>query len=250
MSLPTDCEPVIQLNDVSVRYRVPREQIPTFKEYAIRLLRRQVNFNEFWALNGISLEVRRGEVFGIIGPNGAGKSTLLKVVARVLHPMMGRVRVRGRIAPLLELGAGFNPELTGRENVFLNSAILGFSRRDIAARMDRIADFAGVREFIDAPLRTYSSGMVARLGFAVATDVQPEVLIVDEVLSVGDAEFQIKSAERMKNFRENGATVLMVSHNLSAVQAICQRAVWLERGTVRAAGPAHQVVEQYQQRLQ
>ncbi len=244
---PDGSEPVIRLENVSVRYRVPRERIPTFKEYAIRWLRRRIGYEEFWALRGVSLEVRCGEAFGIIGPNGAGKSTLLKVVARVLRPTMGRVRVRGRVAPLLELGAGFDTELTGRENVFLNGAILGYTRADIAARFDRIVDFAGVRDFIDAPLRTYSSGMIVRLGFAVATDVQPEILIVDEVLAVGDAEFQKKCAERIEDFRRNGTTILMVSHNLGAVQTLCERAMWLNRGEVQALGPAADVVQQYQQ---
>ncbi|MDW8356234.1 MAG: ABC transporter ATP-binding protein, partial [Bryobacterales bacterium] len=216
------------------------------KEYAIRWLRREIIYHDFWALKDVSLEVRRGEVFGIIGHNGAGKSTLLKVIARVLRPTTGRVRVWGRVAPLLELGAGFDSELTGRENVFLNSAILGFSRRETEARFDRIVEFAGIREFIDMPLRTYSSGMIARLGFAVATDVQPEILIVDEVLAVGDAEFQAKSFERIRQFRANGTTILMVSHNLAAVQSMCARAAWLHHGELRAIGSAEETIRQYQ----
>jgi len=243
---PVIGEPLIQLDNVSVLYRVPRERIHSFKEYAIRWLRRQVAYNEFWALKDVNLEVRRGEVFGIIGPNGAGKSTLLKVVARVLRPTTGRVRVRGRVAPLLELGAGFDMELTGRENVFLNGAVLGYSQRDIAERFDRIVDFAGVREFIDAPLRTYSSGMVVRLGFAVATDVRPEVLIVDEVLGVGDAEFQRKSSARIEAFRDANTTILMVSHSLGAVTQMCKRAAWIEHGVIRSIGPAPDVVADYQ----
>lgn len=239
-------ETAIRLDGVSVCYRVPRERIPSFKEYAIRWLRREISYHDFWALKDVSLEVRRGEVFGIIGHNGAGKSTLLKVIARVLRPTCGRVQVRGRVAPLLELGAGFDSELTGRENVFLNSAILGFSRRDTEARFDRIVEFAGIREFMDMPLRTYSSGMIARLGFAVATDVQPEILIVDEVLAVGDAEFQAKSFARIQEFRASGTTILMVSHNLAAVQSMCARAAWLHHGEVRALGPAEDAIKQYQ----
>ncbi|MCS7017137.1 MAG: ABC transporter ATP-binding protein, partial [Gemmatales bacterium] len=235
----------IRLDGVSVRYRVPRERIPSFKEYAIRWLRREIAYHDFWALKDVSLEVRRGEVFGIIGHNGAGKSTLLKVIARVLRPTTGRVRVWGRVAPLLELGAGFDSELTGRENVFLNSAILGFSRRETEARFDRIVEFAGIREFIDMPLRTYSSGMIARLGFAVATDVQPEILIVDEVLAVGDAEFQAKSFERIRQFRANGTTILMVSHNLAAVQSLCARAAWLHHGQCLKVDTASEVVAAY-----
>jgi ABC-type polysaccharide/polyol phosphate transport system ATPase subunit len=194
-----DGRPVIQLENVSVRYRVPRERIPSLKEFAIRWMRRQLAYHDYWVLKDVGLDVQPGEVFGLIGPNGAGKSTLLKVVARLLRPTTGRVRVRGRVAPLLELGAGFDSELTGRENVFLNGAILGYWQPDIAQRFDRIVDFAGVPEFVNAPLRTYSSGMVVRLAFAVVTDVQPEVLIVDEVLAVGDAEFKRKSVARIED---------------------------------------------------
>ncbi|MCB1778034.1 MAG: ABC transporter ATP-binding protein, partial [Candidatus Competibacteraceae bacterium] len=186
---------MIQLDQVTVRFRIPHERIPTFQEYAIRWLqRRGVRYSDFNALNNMSFSIDQGETVGIIGPNGAGKSTLLKVIAQVIRPTQGRVRLRGRVAPLLELGAGFDYEMTGRENVFLNGAVLGFSRRDMAQRLERIVDFSGIGDFIDAPVRTYSSGMVARLGFAVATDAQPEVLIIDEVLAVGDAEFQQKSA--------------------------------------------------------
>ena len=243
-------QPVIRLENVSVRYRVPRERIPSLKEFAIRWLRRQLVYHDFWALRNVSLDVQPGEVFGLIGPNGAGKSTLLKVVARVLRPTTGRVRVRGRVAPLLELGAGFDMELTGRENVFLNGAILGYSRADIAQRFDRIVEFAGVRDFVDAPLRTYSSGMTVRLGFAVATDVQPEVLIVDEVLAVGDAEFQRKSAARIEEFRSAGTTILIVTHSMAVVVGMCSRVALLEHGQVLALGATKDVVQAYQGRGQ
>ena len=240
-------EVTIRLDKVSVRYRVPHERIGTFKEYAIRTLQRRVNHDEFWALRGVSLEVRRGEVFGIIGRNGAGKSTLLKVVSQVLRPTEGRVWLRGQVAPLLELGGGFHPELTGRENVFLNGTLLSHSRREVEARFEPIVDFAELGEFIDAPLRTYSTGMVARLGFAVATAWEPDILILDEVLAVGDEAFQRKCQARMRAFRDNGATVLMVSHNAATVHAMCQRALWLDHGAVRALGVAVEVVTQYQQ---
>ncbi len=235
----------IQLENISVRYRVPHERYATLKEHAIRWLQRRVQYDDFLALRDVSLTVQRGEVVGIIGRNGAGKSTLLKVIGRVLRPTRGRVLVRGRVAPLLEFGAGFHPELTGRENVFLNGAIMGFSRAEMQAKFERIVDFAELREFIDAPLRTYSSGMIARLGFAVATDVEPDVLIVDEVLSVGDAAFQQKSAERMQSFRANGATILLVSHNLALVEAMCDRAIWLDQGRIVAEGSASSVVRRY-----
>ncbi len=235
----------VKLDGVSVRYRIPHERIPSLKEYAIRWLRRRIRYEDFWALHGVDLEVPPGEVFGILGPNGAGKSTLLKVVARVLRPTSGRVRVWGKVAPLLELGAGFDLELSGRENIFLNGTILGFSKANVASRFDRIVEFAELGEFIDAPLRTYSSGMVARLGFAIATDVEPNVLIVDEILAVGDAAFQKKSFERIQGFRENGATILLVSHDPNVLKAMCHRVMWLGRGKVVAVGPAADVLERY-----
>ncbi len=238
--------PIIQLDHVTVRFRIPHERIPTFQEYAIRWLKRRgIQYADFNALNDISFSVEQGETVGIIGPNGAGKSTLLKVIARVIRPTRGRVRLRGRVAPLLELGAGFDYEMTGRENVFLNGAVLGFSRKDMAQRLDRIVDFSGIGEFIDAPVRTYSSGMVARLGFAVATDVRPEVLIIDEVLAVGDADFQQKSAARIRQFRESGSTILVVSHSPTSIKALCNRALWLEHGVIRRFGPVDAVVDQY-----
>ena len=205
--LPSTDEPVVALDNISVRYRVPHERYNTLKEHAIRLLERRVQYDDFWALRDVNLRVRQGEVVGIVGRNGAGKSTLLKVISRVLRPTTGRVYLRGRVAPLLEFGAGFHPELTGRENIFLNGAILGFSHSDMQAKFKDIVDFAELWDFIDAPLRTYSSGMVARLGFAIATDVDPDILILDEVLSVGDVAFQQKSAERIQSFRAAGATI-------------------------------------------
>ncbi|MCL4487658.1 MAG: ABC transporter ATP-binding protein [Chloroflexi bacterium] len=215
------------------------------KEHTIRFLQRRVQYHDFLALEGVDLEIKRGEIVGIIGRNGAGKSTLLKVIARVLRPSSGHVWIRGRVAPLLEFGAGFHPELTGRENVFLNGTILGFSRAEMEAKFPRIVDFAELADFIDAPLRTYSSGMVARLGFAVATDVDPDVLLVDEVLSVGDSRFQKKSAERIESFRAAGATILLVSHSLETVKSLCTRAIWLSRGRVMGTGSPMAVVQQY-----
>jgi len=237
---------VIRVEDVSVRYRVPHERISTFKEYAIRALQRRVTYDEFFALHDVSLDVKASEVFGVIGRNGAGKSTLLRVISRVMRPTSGRVWRQGRVAPLLELGGGFHPELTGRENVFLNGALLGHSRAEMARRFDEIVEFAELSEFIDTPLRSYSSGMSARLGFAVATSVQPDVLIVDEVLSVGDERFQQKCSARIDRFRSDGATILLVSHNATLVQSLCDRAVWLNKGRVKVVGPAAEVVSSYQ----
>ncbi len=236
----------VRLEDVSVRYRVPHEPIGTFKEYIITRVRKgRFAHHEFWALRGVSLEISRREVFGIIGRNGAGKSTMLKVISRILRPTAGRVVVSGRVAPLLELGAGFHPELTGRENVFLNASLLGRSQREISERFSEIVEFAELSEFIDAPLRTYSSGMVARLGFSAATAWPPEILILDETLTVGDAAFQEKCWGRMSAFCAGGTTTLLVSHDPAAIRRMCQRAVWLDRGEVRAVGPASEVTERY-----
>lgn len=238
---------VIRLEQVSVRYRIPHERIASFKEYAIHaLLRRRLRYEDFFALRDVSIEVGAGEIFGVVGRNGAGKSTLLKVVSRVIKPHQGRLWMRGRVAPLLELGAGFHPELTGRENVFLNGTLLGYTRAEVERLFDEIVDFAEVHEFIDAPLRTYSSGMQARLGFAVATAQRPDILLVDEVLSVGDERFQEKCYARMEQFRQGGATILLVSHSGKFVRAFCDRAVWLDHGQVRALGPADQVIDAYQ----
>ena len=241
-------EQAIHLEEVSVRYRVPSERIGTFKEYMIRFLKRQLQMRTFWALNGVSLEVYRGEVFGLIGNNGAGKSTLLKVVARVLRPTKGRVIVRGRVAPLLELGSGFHPELTGKENIFLNGAMLGFSHREMQEKYDQIVDFSELGEFIAAPIRTYSSGMYARLGFSVATSSDPDVLIVDEILGVGDETFQKKCQVRIETFRQRGAAILLVSHNMTSIQTMCQRAAWLDHGVLKTIGAPEQVIGAYRER--
>jgi ABC-type polysaccharide/polyol phosphate transport system ATPase subunit len=241
---------VTWLQAVSVRYRAPDQRIGTLKEYAIRRLQRQVRFSEFWALRDINLEVRRGEIFGIIGRNGAGKSTLLKVISRVLTPTTGRVWIKGRVAPLLELGAGFHPELTGRENIYLNGTLLGHPHREIETRLEEIIEFAELGAFIEAPLRTYSSGMVGRLGFAVATSWQPEILILDEVMSVGDEAFRRKCRARMEEFRAAGATTLLVSHDMETVRSLCSRVAWLQRGELRREGRADEVVEAYRKEAQ
>ncbi len=241
----TSDQTIIELNNVSVKYRVPQEQIGTFKEYFIRLIEGKVKQRTFNALNQVNLSVNRGEVFGLIGHNGAGKSTLLKLVAKVIRPTAGRVIVRGRVAPLLEVGAGFHPELTGRENIYLNGAMLGFSQEEMHKKFPRIVEFSELGDFIDAPLRTYSSGMTARLGFAVATDSQPDILIVDEILSVGDEAFQHKSYDRILAIKSQGATILLVSHSMSVIEGMCQRAAWLHRGQIVSMDNAKTVVDRY-----
>jgi ABC-2 type transport system ATP-binding protein/lipopolysaccharide transport system ATP-binding protein len=235
----------VDLRDVSVRYRLPRERVFTFKEFAIQWLRGRVVYDDLFALSHVSLRVRRGEALGIMGRNGAGKSTLLKVIARVLKPTGGSVDIRGVVAPLLELGAGFDMELSGRENVYLNGALLGRSRKEMQQRFDAIVEFSELAHFIDAPLRTYSTGMVARLGFAIATDVEPDILLVDEALSVGDIDFSRKCTQRIEEILHRGATLVLVSHSPDAVLQLCQHVVWLEEGKVVAEGPAREVVHSF-----
>jgi ABC-2 type transport system ATP-binding protein len=243
-SEPQD-DSAIFLSNISVRYSLPNERVATLKEYMIRWIQGKVRYHSFLALNDISLVVRKGEIFGILGRNGAGKSTLLKVVARVLIPTQGRVWVNGMVSPLLELGAGFHPELTGMENIYLNATLLGHNQKAIKKKIPEIIEFAEIGEFIEAPLRTYSSGMIARLGFSVATAWLPDILILDEVLSVGDASFARKCTERMQSYRESGATVLLVSHSVDMVQSLCQRALLLEHGHILELGPANDVCEKY-----
>lgn len=240
-------EEIICLDDVSVCYRIPKERIPSIKEFAIQWLKRKVTFVDYWALSNLNLKVRKGEVLGVIGPNGAGKSTLFKIIARVLRPKKGRIIIRGKVAPLLELAAGFDFELTGRDNVFLNGAILGFSKQNISSRFNRIVEFAGLKDFIDAPLRTYSTGMVARLGFSIATDIKPDILLIDELLSVGDEEFQEKSIHRIKKFQKIGTTILLVSHSMSEIESMCNRVLWLNKGKLVTIGSKEQVIQLYQQ---
>jgi ABC-type polysaccharide/polyol phosphate transport system ATPase subunit len=240
-------EPVIRLEDVGVRYRIASERVATFKEYLIRRFQGKIALGDFWALRQVDLNIFKGEMLGLIGPNGAGKSTLLKLIARVMRPTKGRVWVKGVVAPLLEFGAGFHPDLTGRENIFLNGALLGFTNDEMQEKYDRIVDFAELWEFIDVPVRNYSSGMAARLGFAVATDIDPDILILDEVLSVGDEGFQHKSLARMEEFRDHGATIILVSHNMDTIKEMCHRAVWLDHGQITMVGETSEVVPAYQE---
>lgn len=244
MSSVTDA---ILLEHVGVRYRAPDEKIHSIKEYTIRWLQGKIKHRDFWALQDINLNIARGEALGLIGHNGAGKSTLSKLVARVLKPSAGRIVVRGHVAPLLEFGAGFHPELTGRENVYLNGSLLGFSRKAMDEKFERIVNFAELWDFIDAPMRTYSSGMWARLGFAVATDVKPDILIIDEVLSVGDESFQRKSAARMQEFRDLGATILYVSHAMPTIEEMCHQVAWLDHGHLMEVGEPKKVIQAYRQ---
>jgi ABC-type polysaccharide/polyol phosphate transport system ATPase subunit len=235
----------ISLADVAVRFRVPTRRIPTLKEWAIRRLTSRFQYEDFRGLDGVTFDVPVGCSLGIIGANGAGKSTLLRVVAGILVPTVGEVAVRGRVAPLIELGTGFDQELSGRENVFFNGALLGRSRNEMLARFDAIVDFAEVRDFIDAPLRTYSTGMAARLAFAVATAVDADVLLLDEILAVGDEAFNTRCRERIASFRQAGVTILFVSHNMKAVRWLCDEALWMRDGKMVRRGPADEVTAEY-----
>lgn len=241
----------IVVSGVSLRYRMPTERITSLKEQVIRTItRRTVGYNEFWALRNINLRIPFGDSVALVGRNGAGKSSLLKVIARVVLPSNGRVVVRGNIAPIIELGAGFHPELTGRENIFLNGAMLGFSEASMKRKFDSIVDFAELEAFIDSPLRTYSSGMTARLAFAVAAEADPDVLIIDEVLSVGDEAFRKKCEARMVGFRQRGCTILYVTHALDSAHLLCERAVWIDHGRAIYSGPTQKVVAMFRESME
>jgi lipopolysaccharide transport system ATP-binding protein len=234
---------VVKLDDVSVRFRVSLEPPMSLKEAMVRMRRRR--FIEHLGLDALTLSVRRGEIFGIIGRNGAGKTTLLNVMARILHPTAGRLRIRGSVSPLIDLLGGFHPELTGRENTFLRGAFLSIARAEMAARVESIESFAAIGRFFDAPLRTYSAGMIVRLAFAVATTVDADILLIDEALGVGDAEFQQKCVARMDEFRARGVTFVIVSHDTHRLAGMCDRMAWLDAGRVRAVGDPREVVAQY-----
>jgi ABC-type polysaccharide/polyol phosphate transport system ATPase subunit len=233
------------LDHVSVRYRVPVGGAGSLKEHAIQRLRRRGSHREHEALADVTLQIAAGESVAIIGPNGSGKTTMLRLIARVLKPTSGRVRVHGRVAPILDLVGVSHPELTGRENVLLNGALLGFSRREMSERVDRILEFAEIGDFADAPLRTYSSGMAARLGFAIVSDTAADIVIVDEALGVGDRRFQEKCATRIETIRRAGVTFILVTHDMQSVLRLCSRAVCLDRGRVRQLGAAADVVNAY-----
>ena len=228
--------PIIEVKNVSMRFNLATEKTDTIKEYFVKLLKGQLMFNEFYALKDVSLTVNRGEAVALIGANGSGKSTLLKCIAGVLYPTTGSIEVRGSIAPLIELGAGFDPDLTARENIYLNGAVLGHDRKFMDAHFKSIVDFAELWDFIDVPVKNFSSGMVARLGFAIATEVSADILVVDEILAVGDFRFQQKCKERMADMMKGGTTLLFVSHSEAQVKELCQKAVWLDHGAVKFCG--------------
>lgn len=236
---------VIDVNDVTIRFNLANQKVDNLKEYVIRLIKKELMFQEFLAVKNVSFQVKQGEAWGIIGTNGSGKSTLLKAVSGILKPYKGSVKVNGSIAPLIELGAGFDQNLTARENIYLNGCVLGHTEKYMQEHFDEIVEFAELEKFLDSPIKNYSSGMKARLGFAIATMIQPEILIVDEILSVGDYAFRKKCEQRMNEMLSGGTTLLYVSHSLEEVQRLCQHALWLEKGEMRMIGDAKEVCEAY-----
>ena len=240
---------MVEVNDVSMHFRMPGDRINSLKEYVVQLLSRKLKYNEFVALDHVRFTVRKGEVVGLIGHNGAGKSTILKVISGILKPTAGDVQIYGNVVPMLELGSGFDMELTGKENIFLNGAILGYSEEFLRAKYQQIVDFSELGQFINIPIRNYSSGMLARLAFSVAAVVEPEILIVDEVLSVGDSSFQEKSKNRMLELMGGGTTVLFVSHSIQQIRDMCDRVVWLDHGKVKMIGNAAEVCDAYEHKI-
>ncbi len=239
-------QPVITVENVDMVFNIANEQLNNLKEYFIKLAKRELMFREFKALEGINFTVNKGDVYGIVGTNGSGKSTLLKIVAGVLEPTSGSVTINGTIAPLIELGAGFDYDLTARENTYLNGSLLGFSKEFIDASFDSIIEFAEIQDFVDMPLKNYSSGMVARIAFAIATATVPDILIVDEALSVGDFRFQEKCMNRIRDLVENHQTTLLfVSHSIDQVESLCKKALWIEKGHMRMQGDVNEVCEAY-----
>jgi ABC-2 type transport system ATP-binding protein len=238
-------ENVIQVRDVSMHFNLMEEKVDSIKEYVVKLLKGKLLYNDFIALNHVSFDVQKGDILGFIGFNGAGKSTLLKILAGVLTPTTGSVTVKGTIAPLIEVGAGFDPELTARENIYLNGAILGYSKAFIEQKFDSIIEFAELKDFVNVPVKNFSSGMYARLGFSIATAVQPDILIVDEVLSVGDFRFQEKCEKRIKEMIKDGVTILLVSHEMKMIERLCNKVIWLDHGRIKQLGKTIPVCEAY-----
>lgn len=239
---------MIQADNISLCYRMNYDRVSGFKEFFVQFLRGKVKYQEFWALRNVNFEIEKGEVLGIIGHNGAGKSTLLKVISGILKPTEGSVHISGLVVPMLELGSGFDFDLTGRENIFLNGAILGYSEEFLNDKYDEIVAFSELGQFVDVPIRNYSSGMVMRLAFSIATVVNPDILIVDEILAVGDADFQEKSKARMMELMSGGTTVLFVSHSLDQIREMCDKVLWLEHGEMKMLGTTAEVCDAYEGR--
>ena len=237
----------VEIEHVTMRFNMSKDKVDSIKEYMIRLMKRQLFFEEFFALKDVSLNIEKGDVFGIVGLNGSGKSTLLKVISGILKPSKGRVRTYGTISPMIELGAGFDMDLTARENVFLNGSVLGYSRKQMREKFDEIIEFAELKDFVDVAVKNYSSGMMARLGFAIATITKPEILIVDEILAVGDFLFQEKCENRIRELMDGGTTVLIDSHAIEQIERLCKHVLWLDHGNMKMLGDTKTVCDAYKQ---
>lgn len=238
-------ETVIDVSHVSMHFNLMVEKVDSLKEYVVKLLKGKLLYNDFIALNDVSFQVKKGEIVGLVGFNGAGKSTMLKFLAGILPPTKGTVKVIGSVAPLIEVGAGFDPELTARENIYLNGAILGHSKKFMDSKFDEIIDFAELKDFVDVPVKNFSSGMYARLGFSIATMVKPDILIVDEVLSVGDYKFQEKCEKRIQAMIDDGVTIILVSHEIGMIERLCTKVIWLDHGNIKDIGPTEKVCTEY-----
>lgn len=236
---------VIELKNITMKFRMTTQKVDSLKEFAIRKIKKQLHYVDFIALNDVSFEVNRGDVLGIIGLNGSGKSTTLKIISGILKPTSGKITVRGNISPLIELGAGFDYDLTARENVFLNGSVLGFSHAEMERKMEEIIEFSELHDFMDTAIKNFSSGMVARLGFSIATNIRPEILIVDEILGVGDFLFQQKCEKRINDMMSGGTTVIIVSHSIEQIERLCERVVWLDKGQVKMIGSTKEVCDEY-----
>ena len=243
-----DKQTMVKVDNVGIRFNLAKERVDSLKEYFLKFSKGTLHFEEFWALDGVSLEIEKGDFYGLVGINGSGKSTLLKSVAGVFKPTRGKITVNGTIAPLIELGAGFDMDLTARENIFLNGAVLGFSKDHMLEKFDDIVDFSELHDFLDVPLKNYSSGMVARIAFAIATATKPDILIADEILAVGDYAFQEKCEKRMQELLDAGTTVIFVSHSIEQVKRMCNKATWIEKGKVIMSGDAETVCDAYSQK--
>lgn len=240
-------EPIIQVCDVSMRFNLAKEKNESLKEYFLAMVKGTLHFDEFYALKNVDLTVEPGDFYGLIGLNGSGKSTLLKVISGVYKPTSGSCTVKGTIAPLIELGAGFDMDLTARENIYLNGTVLGFTPKYLDSKFEEIVEFSELRDFLDVPLKNYSSGMVARIAFAIATITKPDILIADEILSVGDFLFQQKCEKRMQELMSGGTTVILVSHSIEQIERMCNKVAWIEHGRVKMDGPTHEVCQAYKQ---
>ena len=240
-----DKEIMVSVDNVGIRFNLAKERVDSLKEYFLKFSKGTLHFEEFWALDGVSLDIEKGDFYGLVGINGSGKSTLLKSIAGVFKPTRGKITVNGTIAPLIELGAGFDMDLTARENIFLNGAVLGFSKDHMMEKFDDIVEFSELQDFLDVPLKNYSSGMVARIAFAIATATKPDILIADEILAVGDYAFQEKCEKRMQELLDAGTTVIFVSHSIEQVKRMCNKATWIEKGKVIMSGDAETVCDAY-----